>query len=141
MISPTGFRCAVAALIAVASLLLGLCHTVAEETSQSNASSESSKYWAYRPVVRSEVPTVKHSAKVRTPIDAFLLARLEKIGLEFSPPATKRELIRRATFDLLGLPPTPEEVDAFVNDKSPDAYEKLLDRLLASPHYGERWGR
>src|SRR6202041_471936 len=75
------------------------------------------------------------------PIAAFPLARLEKDGLEFAPEADKPTLIRRATYDLTGLPPTPEEVQAFVEDKSPDAYAKLVDRLLASPQYGERWGR
>ena len=77
----------------------------------------------------------------RTPIDAFILSELEKRGLSPSPEADRRTLIRRLTFDLLGLPPTPEEIDAFVGDPSPDAYESLVDRLLASPHYGERWGR
>lgn len=110
----------------------------AEDATATNAPST---YWAYRPVTRPAIPQVKHSDSVRTPIDAFILARLEKVGLQFSSPASKRELIRRATFDLHGLPPTPEDVEAFVNDSSSDAYEKLLDRLLASPHYGERWGR
>ena len=74
-------------------------------------------------------------------IDRFILARLDDLGLEPLPPAHRRQLIRRATFDLIGLPPTPEEVAAFVNDPSPDAFEKVVERLLASPHYGERWGR
>src|SRR5207302_3098590 len=78
---------------------------------------------------------------VKTPIDRFILAKLEDKGLKPSPEADKRTLIRRATFDLTGLPPTPKEVDAFVADSSADAYEKLIDRLLASPRYGERWGR
>ena len=75
---------------------------------------------------------------MRNPIDAFILARLEKEGLKPSPEADKVTLLRRVTFDLTGLPPTPAEVDAFVADKSPDAYEKVVDRLLASPRYGER---
>src|SRR5207249_2934398 len=74
-------------------------------------------------------------------VDRFLLAALEAKGLKPSAPADRRTLVRRATFDLLGLPPTPEEVAAFEADHSPDAYAKLIDRLLASPHYGERWGR
>ena len=78
---------------------------------------------------------------MRNPIDAFVLARLEKEGLAPSPEADRTTLIRRLTLDLTGLPPTPEEVDAFLNDPAPDAYEKVVDRLLASPHYGERWGR
>src|SRR5581483_7779378 len=74
-------------------------------------------------------------------IDHFILAKLEAEGLRSVAPADKRALIRRATFDLTGLPPTPEEVEAFVNDSSPDAFATVVDRLLASPHYGERWGR
>jgi hypothetical protein len=102
---------------------------------------ESRKYWAYRPLERPEVPAVQNKAWVRNPIDAFLLAKLEDKGLTPAKPADRVALIRRATFDLIGLPPTPEEVEAFVKDKSADAYEKLIDRLLASPHYGEKWGR
>ena len=99
------------------------------------------KFWAFQPVKRSAVPSVKNSAWVKNPIDAFLLARLEPKGLKPAPPADKRTLIRRAAFDLTGLPPTPEEVQTFLADKSPGAYAKLVDRLLASPRYGERWGR
>ena len=79
--------------------------------------------------------------RVRNPIDAFVLARLGEKGLCLAPEADRATLIRRLSFDLIGLPPTPEEVDAFVDDRDPDAYERLVDRLLASPHYGERWGR
>ena len=78
---------------------------------------------------------------MRNPIDAFVLAGLEARGLQPTPPADKATLLRRVTFDLIGLPPTPDEIDAFLKDDSPDAYEKVVDRLLASPHYGERWGR
>jgi mono/diheme cytochrome c family protein len=99
------------------------------------------EHWSFRPVQRPALPLVKNAANALTPIDRFLLAKLEGKGLTFSPPADKRTLIRRATFDLLGLPPSPEEVDAFVNDASPDAWDKVIDRLLASPRYGERWGR
>jgi hypothetical protein len=98
-------------------------------------------FWSFQPIQRSEPPQVKNVDRVRTPIDRFLLARLEDDGLSFAPDAEKRTLVRRAYFDLLGLPPTPEEVDRFVNDDALDAYERLLDRLLESPHYGERWGR
>ena len=98
-------------------------------------------FWSFRPVARPPVPEVKDKSWVRNPIDAFVLAKLEAKGLAPAPPADKVALIRRATYDLTGLPPTPEEVDAFVNDASPDAYEKLVDRLLESPHYGEKWGR
>ncbi|MBB6051150.1 DUF1549 domain-containing protein [Armatimonas rosea] len=98
-------------------------------------------HWAFQPVKRVAPPTVKSAAWVRNPIDAFVLAKLEAKNLKPSPTATRRELIRRVTYDLTGLPPTPEEVAAFEADKAPDAYEKLVDRLLASPHYGEKWGR
>ncbi len=100
-----------------------------------------SNHWSFRPVVRPAEPAVKNAAWVRNPIDRFILARLEKEGVAPSPEADRATLIRRLSLDLLGLPPSPKEVDAFVADQSPDAYEKLVDRLLASPHYGERWGR
>jgi Protein of unknown function (DUF1553)/Protein of unknown function (DUF1549)/Planctomycete cytochrome C len=98
-------------------------------------------YWAYRPLRRPEVPAAKNKAWASNPVDAFLLAKLDAKGLTPAPAADRLALIRRATYDLTGLPPTPEEIDAFVSDKSPNAYEQLLDRLLASPHYGEKWGR
>ena len=98
-------------------------------------------WWSLKAPVRPAVPKVKNSTWVRTPIDAFVLAKLEEQGLQPSPEADRATLIRRATLDVLGLPPTPEEVKQFEADKSPDAYEKLVDRLLASPHYGECWGR
>src|SRR5262249_38896304 len=98
-------------------------------------------FWAFQPIRRYPTPQVKQKEHVRTPIDAFALARLEDKGLSFSLEADRRTLIRRATLDLVGLPPTPEEVDYFLVDKSPDAYERLMDRLLESPFYGERWGR
>jgi len=97
--------------------------------------------WAFVKPVRPAVPEVKGKAWVRNPIDAFVLARLEKEGLSPSPGADKETLIRRVSLDLIGLPPTIAEVDAFLKDKSPNAYEKVVDRLLASPHYGERWAR
>jgi hypothetical protein len=98
-------------------------------------------HWAWRKPARPALPAVTDRAWVRNPIDRFVLARLEAAGLAPAPPAPRPTLIRRVTFDLIGLPPTPEEIDAFVNDPAPDAYERLIDRLLASPHYGERWGR
>ena len=98
-------------------------------------------FWSFRPVVKPALPPVKNAAWCISPIDRFVLAKLEAKGLKPAPSADRRTLIRRVTFDLIGLPPTPDEVEAFVNDKSPNAWQKLVDRLLASPHYGERWGR
>ncbi|QDT40808.1 Planctomycete cytochrome C [Gimesia alba] len=98
-------------------------------------------FWSFQPVKNNAVPKVKQSKLVRQPVDAFLLAKLEEKGLTFTSEASKAALARRAFFDLIGLPPTPAELKQFLNDKSPDAYEKLIDRLLASKHYGERWGR
>ena len=98
-------------------------------------------WWSFRKPVRPAVPTVKNAAWVRNPIDAFVMAKVEQKGLSPAPPADRRTLARRAYFDLHGLPPTAEEVEQFVNDPSADAWEKLIDRLLASPRYGERWGR
>ncbi len=97
--------------------------------------------WAYGPLVRTEPPKVGDREWCRTPIDRFILARLEARGITPNRPAERRTLIRRAAFDLTGLPPEPEEVEAFVNDPAPDAMERLVDRLLANPHHGERWGR
>ncbi len=99
------------------------------------------KHWAFQPHQQKTPPETNQSQWVKNPIDAFILAGLEKKGLTPAPSADRVALIRRVYFDLTGLPPAPEEVDQFVNDASPDAYEKLVDRLLASPRYGERWAR
>ena len=96
------------------------------------------RHWAFIPPKRPAAPEVKNASWVRNPIDSFVLAKLEKEGLEPSPEADRPTLIRRLSFDLTGLPPTLQEIDAFVNDRSPDAYEKVVDRLLASPRYAER---
>lgn len=98
-------------------------------------------HWAFQKVRRPEPPQVKNSARVRNPIDAFVLAGLEARNIQPAPPADKITLIRRAYFDLVGLPPTPEEVREFLADHSSDAFDRLVDRLLSSPHYGERWAR
>ena len=98
-------------------------------------------HWAYQPVKNPPVPEVKDKAWVKTPIDAFILAKLEANNLRPSKPASKEALLRRAYYDLIGLPPEPEEVQEFVHDHAPNAFEKVVDHLLASPHYGERWGR
>ena len=99
------------------------------------------QHWAFVPPQAVAPPPVTRVSWPRNPIDRFVLARLEKEGLRPSPAADRHTLIRRVSLDLIGLPPTPAEVDAFVADDSPNAYEKLVDRLLASPHYGERWAR
>jgi hypothetical protein len=102
------------------------------------------RHWAFQPRQDAEVPQFSNSADrawIRNPVDAFILARLQKEGLRPAPPADKRTLIRRVYYDLTGLPPSPAEVESFLADKSPEAYEKLIDRLLASPHYGERWAQ
>jgi len=101
----------------------------------------SERFWAFRPVTIPHVPEVERPEWVSNPIDAFVLSGLEAKNLEPSPLADRRTLIRRVYLDVLGLPPAPEEVDAFVADSDPDAYARLVDRVLASPHYGERWAR
>ncbi|HWB11582.1 MAG TPA: PSD1 and planctomycete cytochrome C domain-containing protein [Pirellulales bacterium] len=98
-------------------------------------------HWAFQPVVRPEVPAVTRADWCATPVDSFVLKQLESGGLSPSSAADRRTLLRRASFDLLGLPPTPDDVEAFERDASPDAWQKVVDRLLASPHYGERWAR
>src|SRR5436190_11189652 len=102
---------------------------------------DSKTHWAWQKLTKPAVPDVKDTSWAKTPVDNFILAKLEEKELKPNPPADKRTLIRRATFDLIGLPPTPEEVEDFVKDESSDAFAKVVDRLLASPHYGERWGR
>ncbi len=116
-----------------------------EDSPQNNPKSpftaEEASYWAFQRVVTPEIPTISDSTQVHNPIDNFTLKRLQDKGLRLSSPAEKHDLIRRVTFDLWGLPPTVAQVAAFIDDESPDAYQKLVDRLLASPRYGERWGR
>ncbi len=102
---------------------------------------EQRAFWSFQPLKDPAIPAVKEKSWAKTNIDRFVLAKLEAKGMKPVGPADRRALIRRVTLDLTGLPPTPEEMDAFVGDKSPNAYEKVIDRLLASPRYGERWGR
>jgi hypothetical protein len=99
------------------------------------------QFWAFRPSRRPEFPAVHNSSWIRTPVDAFVLAKLEATGLTPAPEADRLTWLRRVTVDLIGLPPTPEETDAFLNDKSPEAFATVVDKLLASPHYGERWAQ
>ncbi len=103
--------------------------------------STAKEHWAFRPPTRPAVPRLRHATRARSPVDAFLLAKLEEKNLTFSADADRVTLLRRAYLDLVGLPPTPEEVDAFLVDQRPDAFERVLDWLLASPRFGERWAR
>jgi mono/diheme cytochrome c family protein len=98
-------------------------------------------FWSFQPLTRPEPPKIADGSWAKTPVDAFILAKLDAKGIKPNPPTDRRTLIRRATFDLTGLPPTPEEIDAFESDTKPGAYERLVDRLLASPRLGERWAR
>ncbi|MCU1258021.1 MAG: Protein of unknown function (DUF1553)/Protein of unknown function (DUF1549)/Planctomycete [Bryobacterales bacterium] len=102
---------------------------------------EQKSFWAFQPVKDPALPKVANQKWIQSPIDRFILAKLEEKGLKPAPPADKTTLLRRATYDLTGLPPTAQEIQAFIDDKSPKAFEKVVDRLLASPRYGERWGR
>src|SRR5262245_46471529 len=117
----------------------------AEEASESSAAAPDSVFsqgdWPFLPPKRPAVPSVRDAAWVANPVDAFILSQIEDAGLAPTPPADKASLLRRVTFDLTGLPPTTAELDAFLADESPDAYERVIDRLLASPAYGERWAR
>jgi cytochrome c553/mono/diheme cytochrome c family protein len=104
-------------------------------------SAKDREFWSFKPITDPAVPEVKDKSWPKTAIDAFVLATLEANGLEPAAPADRRALLRRVTFDLTGLPPTPGEIDAFLQDESPSAFSKAVDRLLASPQYGERWAR
>src|SRR6204780_4257430 len=125
-------------------VLLGSCLAVAfalyaADTDTFTAAQRS--FWSLQPVKKQAVPAVKDRAWAKTPIDAFVLAKLEENDLKPNPPADRLTLLRRATIDMTGLPPTQEEIQQFVNDKSSNAWEKVVDRLLASRAYGERWAR
>jgi len=134
--------CAIFAAVAFIFLPVAQGATVeAGKTAPAGERKDAREHWAFKAPVRPAVPAVKNKARVRNPIDNFILARLEKEKLKPAPEADKITLLRRLSLDLIGLPPTIGEVDAFLADKSPDAYEKQVERLLNSPHYGERWGR
>jgi hypothetical protein len=115
--------------------------TTATRKGEFQISAQDRAHWSFQPVRRPSLPALKDRAWGATPIDAFILAGLEAKGLRPNPPAAPQELVRRLYYDLTGLPPTPEDVEAFVKDPSNSAYEKLVDRLLDSPRYGEKWGR
>src|SRR5438034_1282576 len=108
---------------------------------KNNRVEEGRKHWAFQPVKDYAPPRVKNEKWAKSPIDRFILAKLEEKGIQPALPASKLTLLRRATYDLTGLPPTPQEIDAFLADKSKDAFAKVVDRLLASPQFGENWGR
>jgi hypothetical protein len=125
-----GGRCLIAITAVVALIFTGTVHA-----------DNPTGLWSLEPVARQDLPAVKDTAWIRSPVDHFILAKLEEQGWQPAAPVSRAKLIRRAYFDLWGLPPTPDEVQAFVADERPDALERLIDHLLASPHYGERWGR
>lgn len=108
---------------------------------EAEAEAGKEQWWAFQKLQKAQPPAVKQKSWARNEIDLFILGKLEEKGLSPAPEASRRVLLRRAFFDLVGMPPTPEEAKAFLDDQSPDAYEKLVDRLLADPRYGERWGR
>jgi len=114
---------------------------VVKPVAKKEFTAEQKAFWAFQPVSHPVTPPVKDAAWVKTPIDRFILAKLEERGIHPAPPADRASLLRRATFDLTGLPPTEQELSTFLADKSPEAFAKVVDRLLASPRYGERWGR
>ena len=115
--------------------------TASRQGEQYQIGEEQRRFWSFQPLGTFSAPRTKNTAWARSPIDRYILAALEARGLHPAQPADKRTLLRRATFDLTGLPPTPAEADAFLADQTPDAFAKVVDRLLASPHYGERWAR
>ncbi|MCA9120389.1 MAG: PSD1 domain-containing protein [Planctomycetales bacterium] len=118
-----------------------IAHVESEKHGPPPVNDETKQFWSFRPVVRPEVPSHPGDHWVRTPIDAFVLKSLDAAELRPAPPATKTALLRRAYYDLIGLPPSPEQVQDYLSDASPDAFERVVDALLESPHYGERWGR
>src|SRR5262245_52033798 len=121
------------------SLGFGLAAVLACATGAADEPAKPEAYRAFRPVARPAVPKVRGAA--RTDVDRFILAALEARQRTLSPEADRPTLIRRVSLDLVGLPPTPAEIEQFLADEAPDAYEKMVDRYLASSHYGERWGK
>ena len=115
--------------------------TISTTSGKYEISPERRAFWSFKPLQNPQPPAVTDAKWAKTDIDKFVLAKLEKENLRPVAPASKRDLLRRATLDLTGLPPTAEEIAAFEKDNSPEAFAKVVDRLLASPHYGERWGR
>lgn len=130
-----------AALVVTFSCVVAGISAFAEELPEYEITDADREHWAFRPVTRPPVPMVRRRDWVRTPIDAFILAKLEAVDWSPNPPARRRDLLRRAFLDLTGLPPTIDEQDVFLADDSPIAFERLIDDLLSRPSYGERWGR
>src|SRR5262245_8700544 len=122
-------------------VILAILSVFSQTPSAGKQATEKERHWAFRKPVRPTVPKVRNQMRVSNPIDSFIFARLEQEGLAPSPEADRTTLLRRLSLDLTCLPPTPAEIDAYLKDRSPNAYEKQVERLLASPHYGERWGR
>ena len=122
-------------------LLLAAAASSTAEEPEKPITDQDRRHWSFRPPVRPALPAVKDAAAVRNPIDRFILARLEENNLSFAPEADRRTLLRRLSFDLTGLPPTPQEIDDFLNDRAPDAWQHVVSRLLASSAYGERWAQ
>ena len=129
----------ITSLITIAMLAAAAFIRAAVETS--DAEKEARAHWAFQPVKRPPEPAVQHPVWIKTPVDSFVLAKLEAKGMKPSAAAGKETLLRRVTFDLIGLPPTTDELRAFLADQSSDAFANVVDRLLRSPHFGERWGR
>jgi hypothetical protein len=127
-------------VMAAAGLLL-LSIAIPGKAAPGQSLEEAHRHWAYQPVKRPDPPTVRTTGRVQSPIDSFLLAKLEQKDLTFAPPADRRTLLRRVYYDLIGLPPTWEEIRTFERDNSPGAFTNVVERLLASPSYGECWGR
>src|SRR5438477_3231755 len=137
-------RCTVLGLAALPSLLLLVADLEATSSAEMIVTDEDRRHWSYLPLTSPPLPAVKNAASVRTPVDRFILARLKEKKLGLSPQADAQKLVRRIYFDLIGLPPTPEQAESFVQQfakNSRSAVESLVDQLLASPHYGERWAR
>jgi len=111
------------------------------KTAETRLASARRSHWSLQPIARRVPPVQRHGSRAPTEVDAWIAQRLDPAHLTPSPTADRRTRIRRVTYDLTGLPPTAEQVAAFLRDRAPDAYQRLVDRLLASPHYGERWGR
>lgn len=125
----------------VLGVMFGQAANLNAALAQKQSDADAARHWAYQPILRPVIPSIRNAGESLSPIDAFIVQKLNQAGLALSPPADRRTLLRRAYLDLIGLPPTIAEIEAFDEDQSADAFERLIDRLLAMPQYGERWGR